>query len=336
MPEPQAKSSPHNEPDPTYGVVATVAIAGLVTALVLWLAAGLLNKFIPVEQCGPENPCNPGLRCDMAAGKCYVPPPELMVCRTGDPEGSCFCPSPRAWIDGTCQYRPPPPAECDEEISELLRELLAAQKSCKERLHADATSCAPGDIREFMLKHQQFNTILNKFSATSWVLFPEGKPPLQGRWPTRKAESAHYAAGLKYDEALLEKASYILILAHAPNDNDTKNDVRMQKRLEHGFRLIQDLAGEDVEKRIRWQRKFLAFPIPPDEPVQIDDFVKAKYANIVTWDDESQVYYGKMLEALRGGGQIGAREWGELDKALNLSVTIVPIQCAAPPPDAKR
>lgn len=336
MSDTQAKPSPNNDRDPTYGVVATVVCAGLVTALSLWLAGGLLKRFIPREKCSQDNPCASGLRCDMAAGECYAPAREQMVCRTGDRQGTCFCPSPRAWIDGTCQYKPPPPAECDASTSELLRELIEAQKSCKERLQADATSCAPGDIREFMLKHRQFNAILNKFSATSWVLFPEGKPPLRGRWPTRKEESEHYNAGLKYDEALLEEASHILILAHAPNDNDSKNDVRLQKRLEHGFKLIQDLAGDDVAKRNRWQRKFLAFPIPPEEPVQIDDFLKTEYANIVTWDDDSQVRYGKMLETVRGGEQISADEWNDLEKALNLSVTIVPIPCDAPPPSSTR
>lgn len=326
--------APDRDPNPTYGVVATVVCAGLVTALSLYLAGGLIARFMPAKKCNDANPCDSGLRCDEGSGKCVKPPPGQMLCREGDPEGMCFCPAPKSWIDGECQYKPPPPAECDAATSQLLAELLATQKSCRERLHADATSCAPGDIREFMLKNKQFNAILNEFSATTWVLFPGGKPPLKGRWPTKQVELNHYAAGLKYDEVLLEEASSILILAHAVNDNDSKNDLRMQKRLEHGYRLIQELAGDDVAKRNRWQRKFLAFPIPPENPARVDDFLKTQYANIVTWDDESQVHYGKLLQAARDG-QISAGEWQELETALNMSVTIVPIPCDPPPSDAE-
>lgn len=111
--------APDRDPNPTYGVVATVVCAGLVTALSLYLAGGLIVRFMPAKKCNDANPCDSGLRCDEGSGKCVKPPPGQMLCHEGDPEGTCFCPAPKSWIDGECQYKPPPPAECDAATSQL-------------------------------------------------------------------------------------------------------------------------------------------------------------------------------------------------------------------------
>lgn len=338
MPNNPHLSPPAQDRDPTVAIIMTVLSAGLVTGLSLYLAANLVNRFMPnsEERCSEDNPCNEGLLCNRA-GKCE-PDTSPTVCRENDPDQTCYCPAPRVRDEasGSCQRKPLLPASCDGEVYRLLAELMETQKSCKKSIAGNITSCEPEDIRKFMLKEKQFNRILNRAPSTSWVLFPPARPKLDGSWPN-PATFDKYLKNLSYDVESLREASYILVLSHATLDKNPTNDALLQQRISFAYKLILALRKDEPGWQASVRPKLMGFPIPPEQPIKNADFqplpgVHLPDVNVITGDNRDQVRYSKAFESLRNpdSGVLTQQEYDDLENALNRSVTIIPIFCPLP------
>lgn len=329
--------TPHHNPsddpprDPTIPIILSVLIAGAVSALSLYFIGNVLLPRVfgtEVATCNIDNPCLDGMQC--RKGKCVPRPRGEKICGPDDAPGTCHCPETREWVGDRCIRKQSPAPSCDTEAFTLIAKLREAQQRCKKQVQGDITSCRPADIRQFMLEQDQFYKILNKFPSTTWVLFPPARPKLDGTWPS-KPVLQHYVSNLRFDEPLLNEAANILFLSHVTNDQNPRNDAFLQERLKFGFRLVQELASQDPERWSKMREKFLPFPIPSDQPVTPDDIRSAGEVNLIAWDQDSQFRYGKMLETLRKGGDLGKNEWDELTAVFNRSVTIVPVLCELPP-----
>ena len=125
--------------NPTVAIITTVVLAGVVTALSLFLIGRLLIRYLPTEvyRCNLDNPCEDGSECRQ--GQCVEGPVEV-ACRAGDAlDTGCYC----FWekVDGRCTREPPAPPTCDDELSTLLDELKFTLKDCSAKLKgADVTS----------------------------------------------------------------------------------------------------------------------------------------------------------------------------------------------------
>jgi len=338
MPNSKLLSSQAQDRDPTVAIIMTVLSAGVVTGLSLYLLSTFIFRFWPtsIERCGDDNPCAIGQECSM--GKCERDT-SPQVCGTDDPSPTCYCPAPRFRDDedSRCRNKPRLPPSCDEGLYELLAELQDTQKTCKKTVEGDAASCQPEDIRKFMLRHTQFDRILSMAPSTSWVLFPAGKPRLDGSWPPPATYDV-YLRNLGYDRQALKDASHILVLSHATMDRNPKNDALLQVRLKLVYRLLQDLDKSDPGWSSSMQAKLMGFPIPPDQPIAVESLksndprVTLPGINVVTGTNNEQVRYSRFFDILRDRtpGSLTQQQYDDLENTLNRSVTIVPIFCDLP------
>jgi hypothetical protein len=315
--------------DPTIPIVMSVMFAGFATALSLYLIGKLLFQVFdrPAPVCSIDEPCLDGMQCRQ--GKCVPLAERDRICLPDAPKGTCYCPEPREWVGDRCVRKDPPPTSCDAEAFALLTRLRETQQRCQKQVKGDITSCRTADVRQFLLENGQFHKILNKFPATTWVLFPPSRPRLDRPWPS-KTMFEYYMSNLRLGERLLDDAWNILVLSHATDDNDPSNDAFLQERLRFGFRLVQELAAHDAQRWSRLREKFLAFPIPTDQRLTFDDFKAIGEIHIVAWDEDSQIRYSKLLERARKD-DLRRNELDELLGVFSRSVTIVPVPCELPP-----
>ena len=310
------------------GVTLTIACTlGLTAAVFLQMILSLFDRgpiTVTTAECFEGDPegCPAGYTC---LGSSCVAIESTDSCQVGDAcggEASCRCSPPLTCQDQVCTADVAP-AACDlPAVQKLLSQVY---KTC-----GNIHNCPEDQLKDFIVKSEDFDQIVTAFPGTVTVHFPSGAPAIDGKrdWPSDD-EKQHYVTMLSapHVAAAIRDAHDVLLIGRSSPGKSPDEDRRYSKgRISKVIEWLASAApGAEASAAVR--AKLRATILGSSKVLQPDFFIK-HYANrIIAWsgDDEDNLR-AKLPEF----ANLSSQEKKAIRGQINQVVFIIPIACKAP------
>lgn len=323
------------------------ALATGLTVLALYLGSELAGGRPPApdgRSCTPgteSEVCEEDESCvDHQCQRSPLPLPAL-PCQEGDPCGECTCDGPSSCdpADNRCHARRP--EVCSPEVVRLLTDLRRFEQEKCQGVGTGAATCAPKDLRNFFIEHQQFNELLLELKNGATVLFDRSQPVagLPG------AQAAYYEAEFASLADRLKQARHILIIGRASQDranhlqannpranNQSYDYVLAQARITEVQQWISQLE-RTAQGQDEMRKKFITLAIGTASPLEAARLTDRPRHNFIAWRAQATL---EVRSALHDLANLDAERARQLQLRLNRSVFIVPVPCEIPEAPANR
>jgi hypothetical protein len=230
----------------------TILIYSIYSTMVMFVGLSLFLavKFLlpppqpPVCREDLANSCDEGTYC--RDGACIPVPDE--PCEEGDPcSDACSCQAPSSCgADQICRAPAVTPSPvCTESMMTFVQELVQHQKNCEAVAGAPLSSCAPQNVANFLLAHDQFDVLLKDFGSSLVLMFPNGRPTLvdgeraDDTWKDPSTQS-RYLDLVKAQEDALRNAKHIIIVGRATRSNVEMDYAYAQARVRFARETLLD------------------------------------------------------------------------------------------------
>lgn len=307
------------------------------TVLALYLGSELAGNHAPTPDGRSCTPTTESEICDedesCVNNQCQRPPQPLtaLPCQEGDPCGECTCEGQFSCdaADNRCHARQ---AEvCSLEVVRLLTDLRRFEQEKCQGVGTGAATCAPKDLRNFFIEHQQFNDLLLGLKNGATVLFDKNQP--SGELPG--AQAAYYEKEFASLGDRLKQARHILIIGRASQDrphNQSFDYVLAQARITEVQQWITQLEPT-AQGQDDMRKKFITLAIGTSNPLDAARLGDRPQHNFIAWRAQATL---EVRTALREHAGLSAENARLLQLRLNRSVFIVPVPCEIPETPANR
>lgn len=313
------------------GVMLTIACTlGLTAAVFLQMMLTLFESrgggiTSPAAECveGESEDCPANYTC---VGSTCVATQALDSCQVGDScagdEASCRCLPPLTCENQVCTADVPT-AACDlPAVQKLLAEVY---KTC-----GNIHNCPEDQLKDFIVKSEDFDQIVTAFPGTVTVHFPSGTPSLDGKrnWPSDE-EKKHYITMLSapHVAAAIRDAQDVLLIGRSSPSKNPDEDLQYSKKRIFTVTdwLVNTASGPSASAAIR--EKIRTTILGSKKVLQPEFFIK-HYANrIVAWSKKDEDNLRTKLPIF---ANLSTQEKKGLRGQINQVVFIIPISCKAP------
>lgn len=256
--------------------------------------------------------CPPGKTCE--DGECVT----LLTpdCKDGDSCDACSCNLPMVCsADNLCRVPlAPTPIVCNEKLVTLVKHLIAYQEKCIEDAKGKSlANCPTENVADFLLSHEDFESLLNTFPDGLLVMFPNGQPGLAAAeesetthraWPDPVTFRAYAKPFLDNPDHWLN-AGYIISIGRAsPGRTKTEDFNYAHARVRFIRGLMVDVLAPttptdpNTTKRAELGSKFIEFVLGADRPLKLASFSVLPQTT-VWWDAGASRGVSQALVALK-------------------------------------
>lgn len=247
-------------------------------------------------------------------------------CQVGDScegsEAGCRCLPPLTCQNQVCTADVPS-AACDlPSVQKLLTEVY---KTC-----GNIHNCPEDQLKDFIVKSEDFDQIVTAFPGTITVHFPSGTPSIDGKrnWPS-DSQKKHYLEMLSAPHvvAAIRDAHDVLLIGRSSPSKNPDEDVQYSKiRISTVTEWLANTAsGPSASAAIR--EKIRTTILGSKKVLQPEFFIK-HYANrIVAWSKDAEDNLRTKLPIF---ANLSKQEKQGIRGQINQVVFIIPISCKAP------
>lgn len=279
----------------------------------------------PAAECveGEAEDCPENYTC---VGSSCVAIQAIDSCQVGDScegdQASCRCLPPLTCQNQVCAADIPP-AACDlPAVQKLLSQVY---KTC-----GNIHNCPEDQLKDFIVRSEDFDQIVTAFPGTVTVHFPGSTPSIDGKrdWPS-DAENKHYLEMLAtpHVAAAIRDAQDVLLIGRSSASRKPDEDLRYSKaRIDKVTEWLANTAsGATASAALR--AKIRTTILGSKKVLQPEFFIK-HYANrIVAW---SKIAEDNLRTKLPIFATLSPSDKKGLRGQINQVVFIIPISCTAP------
>jgi len=313
------------------------ALATGLTILALYLGSELAGGYSPPPDGRSCNPTTESEVCEedesCVNNQCQRPPTPLpaLPCQEGELCGECACEGEFSCDPTSNRCHARQEEVCSPEVVRLLTDLRRFEQEKCQGVGTGAATCAPKDLRNFFIEHQQFNELILGLKNGATVLFDKNQPIAE----MPGAQASYYAQEFASLGDRLKQARHILIIGRASQDrhsNQSFDYVLAQARITEVQQWITQIErtpqGQDDMRK-----KFITLAIGTSNPLEAARLTNSPQHNFIAWRAQAT---HSVRASLRELADLDAEKLRTLRLWLNRSVFIVPIPCEIPEALANR
>ena len=273
--------------------------------------------------CGEGRYCNAGVCDDEGESLCI----EGAAC------DSCLCEHPRTCgTENLCKLPVLPPPVCNDDLKALVKQLVDFQKGCVAKAGGELSACPTANVKDFMLAHTTFDSLLKDFPSGLTIMFPGSQPAISqedgAAWPD-PVTLENYEKAITEHAGAFKDAKYIVLVGRASRGRAAENYAYAQARVRFARERLLDALSKKNLERGEVSKKFIEFAIGNEQPLHLEFFSMMYRHPTIWWDKNANRELEGARKKINANKTLGVVERSRSEQILNRSVVAfaIPAEC---------